>query len=194
MDLSLVTKLRKTTQAGITDCKMALEEAKGDFDKAIGILRKQGEAKAVKKLDTREAKEGLVYSYIHANGKIGSLLVLSSETDFVARNKEFKELAHDLAMQVVAMQPKYLKPEDVPADEIAGEREIYTEQLKKEGKKEEIIEKIVDGKLKKYYEEVCLLNQDFIKNEDIKVDELIKEKIATLGEKIEVVKFCFYKV
>ena len=194
MDLSLVTKLRKATQAGITDCKSALEEAGGDFDKAVEILRKKGEAKAEKKLDTRESKEGLIHAYIHANGKMGSLVQISSETDFVARNQEFKDLAHDIAMHVVALQPKYLTPDEVPAEELDKEKEIYREQLKQEGKKEAIIEKIIEGKLEKYYEDVCLMNQKFIKDEEVTIAELIKNKIATLGEKIEIVKFSFYQI
>lgn len=194
IDTKKITQLRSQTGAGMVECKKALEEAGGDFQKAVEVLRKKGEAKAAKKSAEREAKEGVVYSYIHATNKIGAMLELNCETDFVARNEEFKELAHDLAMHIVALNPLYIKPEDVPQEVLRKEKEVYAEQLRTEAKPEEIIEKIVEGKLNKYYEEVCLLKQPFIKNEDITIEELIKEKIAKLGEKIEINRFCRFEI
>lgn len=178
----------------MVDCKKALDEADGDFDKAVEILRKKGEAKATKKMTERQTKEGIVYSYIHSNNKTGALLELLCETDFVSRTDDFKNLAHDLAMQIVAMSPDYLSPEQVPQDLIEHEKEIYSEQLKNEGKPANIIEKIMQGKLDKFFEEICLLKQPFIKDDKIKVEDLIKQMIAKTGEKIELGRFVRFQI
>lgn len=187
-DIKQVQELRARTGSGLMDAKKALEEANGDLDKAIEILRKAGAAKAAKKAD-REAREGLVASYIHANGKIGSMIILNCETDFVARNEKFQTLAKDIAMQVAASDPQYLTVEDVPESEIAKEKEIYKEQLKKEGKPAEMLDKIAEGKLSKFYEENVLLKQSFIKDDAKTIEQLIEEAISVLGEKIEINKF-----
>ncbi|TSC96336.1 MAG: elongation factor T [Parcubacteria group bacterium Athens1014_10] len=183
-----IKQLREKTGAAILDCKNALEQAGGDIDKAIEILRKQGQ-KIVEKKSSRTVKEGLIGSYMHSNNKIASLIEVNCETDFVARNEEFKKLVHNLAMQVVAANPKYLSLEDIPAKEIEKEKEIYKEQLLKEGKPENMLDKIMQGKLQKYYQEVCLLKQPFIKEDKITIEELIKQAIAKLGENIQVKRF-----
>lgn len=193
-DLQTVTKLRAQTGAGMVDCKKALDESNGDYEKAIEILRKKGEAKATKKMNERQTKEGIVYSYIHSNGKVGVLLEFFCETDFVARTDDFKALAHDIAMQIVAMSPDYLSPEQVPAAVLEKEKEVYREQLKAEGKPEAMMEKILEGKLAKFYEENCLLNQTFIKDDKVKVGELIKQMIAKTGEKIEIGKYARFQI
>jgi len=193
-DLQTVTKLRAQTGAGMVDCKKALDESNGGYEKAIEILRKKGEAKATKKMNERQTKEGIVYSYIHSNGKVGVLLEFFCETDFVARTDDFKALAHDIAMQIVAMSPDYLSPEQVPAAVLEKEKEVYREQLKAEGKPEAMMEKILEGKLAKFYEENCLLNQTFIKDDKVKVGELIKQMIAKTGEKIEIGKYARFQI
>ncbi len=193
IDTKLITSLREKTGAGIVDCKRALEEAEGDITKAIEILRKEGILKASKKME-RETCEGLIYAYLHPNGKIGAMIELDCETDFVARNSEFKDLARDLAMQVAATDPLYLKSEDVPAEVAEKEENIYREALLAEGKPVDLAEKIMSGKMEKYFEEVCLLNQPFIKDEKMTVAELINQKIAKLGEKIEVKRFVRFQI
>ncbi len=189
IDLELITKLRNQTGAGVADCKAALEEVGGDLEKAKEILRKKG-AKIADKRAAKEASEGMIYAYIHSNNKVGALVELNCETDFVAKNEEFKNLAHDLAMQITAQNPLYLTPEDVPEDVLNKEKELIKEELLAEGKPENMLDKIIEGKLNKWYEEVCLSKQPFIKNEDIIIEELINEKIASLGEKIQVGSFC----
>ncbi len=189
VDINLITKLRAQTGAGMKDCREALEEANGDFEKAMEILRKKG-AKIAAKRAEKTASEGIVYAYIHANNKIGALVELKCETDFVAKNEEFKNLAHDLAMQVAAQSPLYISPADIPEEVANKEKEIYKEQLIVEGKPEKMLDKIIEGKMAKWYEDVCLLNQPFIKDEDKTITDLINEKIASLGEKIEVGGFC----
>jgi len=189
IDLELITKLRAQTGAGMKDCREALEEASGDLEKAVEILRKKGAKIASKRAD-KEAKEGVVYAYIHANNKIGALIELNCETDFVARNEEFKNLAHDLAMQIAAQSPLYVSPQDVPAEVINKEKELYKDQFLAEGKPAKMLDKIIEGKISKWHEEVCLLKQPFIKNEDITIEELLNEKIASLGEKIQIGGFC----
>ncbi len=185
----LVSELREQTGAGVVECKNALDEAGGDIEKAIEILRKKGEIKAAKKSAERTAKEGLVHAYVHANGKVGAMVLVSCETDFVARNEEFQAFVHDLAMQIAATNPLYLKPEDVPEEVIAKEKEMYLEELRGQEKPPAVVEKILVGKLEKYFEDICLLKQPFVKDEDITVEELINQKIAKIGEKIEVKKF-----
>ncbi len=190
----LVSQLREQTGAGVVECKNALDETGGDLEKAIEILRKKGEIKAAKKSVERTAKEGLIHAYIHSNGKVGAMVEVSCETDFVARNEEFQALVHDLAMQVAATNPLYLKPEDVPEEVIAKEKEMYLEEIRGQEKPPAVVEKILQGKLEKYFEDVCLLKQPFIKDEDITVEELVNQKIAKIGEKIEVRKFVRYQI
>jgi elongation factor Ts len=192
IDTKTITKLRAMTGAGLGDCKSALDESGGDVEKAVDILRKKGGLKAAKKTSTREAHEGVVDAYIHSNGKAGALVEIRSETDFVARNEKFKELTHDIAMQVVATNALYLTSEQVPDEEIEKEKSIYREQLKNEKKPEDMIEKIIQGKIEKYFDEVCLLRQPFIKDDSLTVQQLIDHNIATLGEKIEIVRFAHF--
>jgi len=192
-DAKLVKQLREMTGAGILDCKKALEEAGGDLEKAAEILRKKGIAKAAKKA-SRETKEGIIHSYIHAGGRVGVLLELNCETDFVARNELFQELAKELAMQIAAMKPKYVSREDVPEEIINKEKEIVKEAALAEGKPPHIADKIADGKIEKFFKEVVLLEQPYIKDDKKTIEELIKEYIAKLGENIKVSRFCRYEV
>ncbi|MEK7211044.1 MAG: translation elongation factor Ts [Patescibacteria group bacterium] len=189
MDNSLVVKLRAMTGAGMVDCKKALEETNGDLDKAADLLRRRGELKAAKKSE-RAVKSGLIHGYIHGGGGIGAMVEVLCETDFVARNPDFQELVHDLAMQVAAENPLYLSPEDVPVEVVEKEKEFYLSDVA--GKPAEIAEKIMAGKLQKYFSEVCLMKQQFIKDEDLTVEELIKNKIAVIGENIQVKRFMRY--
>lgn len=193
VDMALVKKLREQTGVSILECKKAIEEAGNDLEKAAEILRKKGFEKA-KARASREAKQGAVGAYIHANNKIGVLLELGCETDFVAKNEDFLALRKDLAMQIAAMSPKYISKEDVPGDVIEKEKEIYREQMKDSGKPDNIIEKIVEGKLKKFYNEVCLLHQAFFKEDKKTIEEIIAEKIHKLGENIVVKRFIRYQV
>jgi len=185
--VDMVKELRERTGAGVLDCRNALQEVGGDFDKAATLLRKKGLAIAAKKAD-REAKEGLVEAYIHGGGRLGVLLELNCETDFVARTADFRELAHDLAMQIAATNPQYLTPQDIPTDVLERQRRREREQVEGD-KPEEVVERILEGKLKKYYQEVCLLEQPFIKDESVVIGELITAKIAKLGENIKVRRF-----
>lgn len=180
----LVKKIRERTGAGMVAIKKAVDEAGGDEEKAIEILRKQGQSKAAKKAD-RITSEGVVVSYIHSN-KVGALVKLLCETDFVARNEEFVVLAKDIAMHITAMNPGYIKPEDVPVEAVEKEKEIWRAQLATEGKPAEMIEKIMAGKEKKFREESALLTQQFVKNPEMTIGELIIEAIGKMGEKIEV--------
>jgi len=188
-----IKELREKTGAGLNDCKKALEEAKGDMEKAFDYLREKGIASAAKK-SLRTAKEGIIFSYIHSNEKLGVLLEINCETDFVARTEDFKELAKDVAMQIAAMNPIYIKREDVPNEVIEKEKEIYRAQLKDSKKPENVIEKIINGKLEKYFSEVCLLEQQFVKDDKKTIDSLIKEKISKLGENIVVRRFVRFVV
>lgn len=188
VDLKMVVAVREATGAGMVDVKNALEEAGGNKDLAVDILRKKGILKAAGKA-TRETKEGLVHSYIHGNGKVGALVAVSCETDFVARNESFQSLVHDIAMQVVATDPIYLSPEEIPAEVLEREKSIHREVLKSEGKPAEMIEKILEGKMQKYYGEVCLLKQFCIKDDKTTVETMIKQAIATIGENIQIKKF-----
>lgn len=191
LDTSLITQLRTKTGAGIVDCKEALTESNGDLVKAEEILRKKG-LKTVAKKAGRSAKEGVITSYIHAGGKVGVMVELNCETDFVARNDDFQTLAKDIAMHIAASAPEYLKPEDVPSAVLEKEKEILREQLKAEGKPEAMMEKIIEGKLAKFYEERCLLNQVFIKDETKKISDLVQAAIAKIGENIELRRFTRY--
>ncbi|MBU0648891.1 elongation factor Ts [Patescibacteria group bacterium] len=194
METSDILKLRAATGAGMLDCKKALDEAAGDFEKAAEILRKKGQAKAIKKSAEREAKDGIVHAYVHANGKIGAMVELFSETDFVAKNQVFKDLAHDIAMQVAATDPSYLRPEDIPDEVLEKEKDMYRGEMANESKPADILDKIIEGKMTKYYEEVCLLKQTCIKDEEKTIEDLINERIAQLGEKIEIGKFCRFSI
>ncbi len=185
---AMVKDLRKATGAGVLECRKALENANGDFDQAVNLLREKGLAKAAKRAN-REANEGLIGSYIHMGAKVAALVEVNCETDFVARTPEFQSLAHDLAMHVVAARPQFLTPEDVPAEVLEQEKDIYRKQLLEEGKPEQIIDRIIEGKLAKFYEESCLIEQRFVKNPDIKIKDLVKDHIAKLGENIRVRRF-----
>lgn len=188
-----VKQLREQTGASVMDCNQALREAAGDFAKAIEILKKKGSQRAEKKVE-RTAQQGIIEAYIHGNGKIGVLLDLRCETDFVARNAEFKTLAHDLAMHIAAMNPTFVRQEDIPAEILEEERKIYREEFAGLNKPEKVINEIVEGKLRKRAETVCLLRQAFIKNPDMTVEELVKNYIAKLGENIRVAKFVRYEI
>lgn len=187
-----VKELRERTGAGMLDCKNALVETNGDIEKAIVLLREKGLSKAAKK-SGRIAAEGLVDSYIHG-GRIGVLIEVNAETDFVSKTDEFKEFVKDMAMQVAASSPKYVSKEDVPEAEVEKEREILKHQVINEGKPEHIVEKIVEGKLGKFYEQICLLEQPFIREPSVKVQDLLNEKISKIGENIKIRRFTRYEV
>ena len=187
----LVKKLREKTGVGVMTCKEALREAGGDLAKAVEILRKKGAAKALRHA-AKTTKEGLVNSYIHLGGKIGVLIEVSSETDFAAKSKDFKELVKDLSMHIAAANPLYIKREDVPNEVIAKEKEIFQAQV--ENKPANAIDKIVEGKMEKFYEEACLLEQPFVKNQDITIKEYIVSYIAKIGENISIRRFTRYQV
>ena len=186
-----VRELRSKTSAGIMDCKKALKESSGDVGKAIDILRKKG-VKLASEKSTRAAKDGRVESYIHMNGKIGVLLEVNCETDFVARNEEFRQFVKDLTMQIAATHPKYVKREDIAKEELEKEKEILTASVK--NKPKEVIEKIAVGKLEKFYEETCLMDQVFVKDANVKVKDLLSSLIAKIGENIVVRRFTRYKL
>jgi elongation factor Ts len=190
---AMVKDLRARTNAGVLDCKKALQETQGDMEEAVRVLREKGLAIAAKK-SGREAKEGVVASYIHLGGRIGVLLELNCETDFVARTEAFQELAHDLAMQIAAARPLYVQVDDVPPEVVEAEKDIYRKQAEDSGKPPHIIDRIVEGKLSKYYEETCLLLQPFIKDAELTVEQLITDKIAEVGENIVVRRFVRYEL
>lgn len=189
----MVKELREKTGAGMMECKKALQATNGDMEKAILFLRERGMAAAQKKA-SRTAKEGLIASYIHAGGKIGVLVEVNCETDFVARNDDFKELVKDIAMQIAAVKPLYVKREDVPEDVLAKEKEIYLSQAKNSGKPEKVWDKIVEGKLESYYQEVCLYEQPFIKDPKIKIKDLIAQAVGKIGENIRVKRFVRFQL
>jgi elongation factor Ts len=189
----LVKELRERTNAGFSDCRAALVEANGDIHKAIDVLRKKGQAAAAKKA-TREATEGLIGHYIHAGGKIGVIVEINCESDFVARTDAFQQLSHDVAMHIAAVDPKYVRREDVTPEMLEKEREIYTAQARATGKPEPVIQKIVQGKMEKFYEENCLYEQHFIKDETHTIGEMIAQSIAKLGENITIRRFARFKV
>jgi elongation factor Ts len=189
----LVKELRDRTNAGFNDCRAALVEAAGDIEKAIAVLRKKGQAAAAKKA-TREATEGLVGSYIHAGGKIGVLVEVNCESDFVARTEAFQQLCHDIAMHIAALDPKYVRREEVTADMLDKEREIYKAQALATGKPEAVVDKIVTGKMEKFYEENCLYEQHYIKDEGQTIGEMVNAAIAKLGENIAIKRFARFKV
>ena len=188
-----VKALREKTQAGMMDCKRALEEANGDFEKANLILRKKGLA-AVAKRASRATAEGIVFAYIHPGDSLGVLVELNCETDFVAKTSEFRDLAKDLAMHIAALGPKYVRKEDIPGEEISQEKEIYHSKAAASGKPEKVIEKIVEGQLTKYFSEVCLYEQSFVKDDKITVGELISERILLTKENINLRRFERFKL
>ena len=188
-----VAELRAKTNAGMMDCKKALTECDGDFSKAIVWLREKGIAAAAKK-QSRIASEGIVTSYIHMGGKIGVLVEINCETDFVAKTEAFQTLGHEIALQIAAAAPKYVRIEDVPAEEVEKEKEILENQALNEGKPEQIIEKMVEGRVKKFYQDVCLLEQPFVKNPDMTIQSYINEKILQIGEKISVRRFVRFEM
>src|SRR5579872_3490761 len=189
----LVKELRDRTGAGFSDCKNALTESGGDIEQAINLLRKKGQAAAAKKAQ-RATSEGLVGSYIHAGGKIGVLVEVNCESDFVARTEDFQKLCHDVAMHIAALDPRFLRREEVTQEILDREREIYKDQAKQTGKPEPVIEKIVNGKMEKFYEENCLYEQHFIKDEGVTIKELVDQAIAKVGENIAVRRFSRFKV
>lgn len=189
---SLVKELREKTGAGMLDCRNALQDTNGDIDKAIDLLREKGLSKAAKKA-SRIAAEGLVESYIHG-GRIGVLVEVNSETDFVAKTDDFKEFVKDVAMQIAAANPKYVRREEVPAEIVEHEKEVLTQQAMNEGKPENIAQKMVEGRIEKFYKEIVLLEQPFIKDPDKTIETLLKEKIAKIGENISIRRFARFEV
>lgn len=189
----LVKELRDRTGAGFSDCKNALTESGGDIEQAINLLRKKGQAAAAKKAQ-RATSEGIVGSYIHAGGKIGAIVEVNCESDFVARTEDFQRLCHDLAMHVAATDPRFLRREQVTQEILDREREIFREQAKATGKPDPVIEKIVNGKMEKFYEENCLYEQHFIKDEGLTVKEMVDQLIAKIGENISIRRFARFKV
>ena len=189
----LVKELRERTGAGFSDCKTALVEAKGNLEAAIDVLRKKGQAAAQKKA-ARQATEGLIGHYIHAGGKIGVILEVNCESDFVARTEDFQRLCHDVAMHIAALDPRFIRREEVTSEILEREREIYRAQARATGKPDPVIEKIVTGKMEKFYEENCLYEQHFIKDESVTVGELVNQMISKLGENITIRRFVRFKV
>lgn len=191
--VDMVKRLREMTGAGILDCRKALEETGGDFEKAIDYLREKGLARAARKLE-RTAREGLVVAYVHPGNRVGVLLELNCETDFVARTPEFQQLAHDLLLQIAATNPRYIRREDIPAEVLEHERQIYLKEALNEGKPPHIAEKIAENRLARFIQEVCLLEQPFIRDENRTVSERIMEVIARVGENIVVRRFARYEL
>lgn len=189
----VISEIREKTGAGIMNCKEALEYSKGDIEKAIEYLKRKGISLAEKKAD-RVTSAGAVFSYIHMEGKVGCLVEVNCETDFVARTDDFKELVKNIAMQITSMNPLYVKRDDVPSDVIKREMEIYRDEGLKSGKPQNVIDKIVQGKLEKFYKDVCLLEQVFIKDDKILVKDLVMQKIAKIGENIVIKRFVRYKL
>ncbi len=189
----MVKELRDTTGAPFIDCKKALEEVSGDLDKALDILKIKGVAKASKKVG-RDTPEGTVISYIHAGGRIGVMVEINCETDFVAKNEEFQTFAREVAMQIAAANPKYISKEEIPESELEREKEVMKAQVIESGKPANIAEKIVEGKLEKFFEEVCLLNQTHIRDSKVKIDDLLQALIAKIGENIKVRRFTRFQL
>jgi len=189
----MVKELRQATSAGMLDCKKALEASDGDFDKAVEYLREKGLAAAAKRAG-RAASDGIIGVYVHHGSRVAAMIELNCETDFVARTEEFQTLAHDLAMQVTATQPQYLTREDIPPEVIEAEKQIYRAQMADQNKPEHILDRIIEGKLNKFYQETCLLEQPFIKDEDLMVGDLITNAIAKIGENIVLGRFVRYQI
>lgn len=189
----MVKELRTATGAGVLDAKKALEATDGDFDKAADILREKGAARTAKRVD-REASEGVIEVYSHPGNRVGVMLELNCETDFVARNEQFLELAHDLALHIAAMNPQYLSADDVPQDEVDRELAVLRSQALAEGKPEDIVDKIVAGRVKKFYSEFCLLDQPFVKDDKLTIQDLITNVISATGENIKISRFTRYEL
>jgi len=193
INATMVKQLREKTGAGMMDCKKALQEVEGDIDKALEFLRKKGLATAQKRAG-RAMSEGAVQSYIHMTGKLGVLVEVNCETDFVAKNEDFQEFAKNIAMHIAASNPLGIKPEDIPKEIVENEKEIYRAQALDMGKPENILDKIIEGKLKKFYQENCLLNQPFVRDPEISVADLMNELIAKIGENITIKRFVRYQI
>jgi elongation factor Ts len=191
--VELVKELRAETGAGVLECRRALEAHEGDLNKAIAYLREKGLAAAAKRAH-REASEGIIEVYGHPGNRVGVLLEVNCETDFVARTEQFQAFAHDLALHVAAMSPRYMTPEEIPAEELAREKELYRQQALQEGKPERIVERIIKGRLEKFYTETCLMEQPFVKDDDILIKDLVKAKIAELHENIIIRRFARYEL
>lgn len=190
---AMIKELREATGAGILDCRKALEQSGGDFEAAVAYLREKGLAEAAKRTD-REASEGVVEVYAHPGNRVGVMLELNCETDFVARTPEFRALAHDLALHIAFAAPRYISRDQVPEEVIEAEKAVYRAQALGEGKPEHIVDRIVEGKLEKFYKMVCLMEQPFVKDEDITIETLIKDHIARLGENIVMRRFARYEL
>jgi elongation factor Ts len=193
MNITQIKQLRQETGVSISECKRALEESNGDIEKAKEVLRKWGKELAAKKTE-REVKQGIIDSYIHPNKKVGVLLELRCESDFVASSEEFQKLAHELCLQIAAMNPLFTREEKIPEHFLDGEKKIYSEQFKNSGKPQKLVNQIIEGKLKKYKEEICLLSQTWIKDETKTINDLVNEAIAKIGENIVVEKFSRYEI
>ncbi len=187
-----IKKLREETGAGILEAKKTLDETSGDYDKALSILKAKGIARAEKKSAERTAKDGAISTYVHGAGKVGVIVEVNCETDFVARTPQFQELSHAVALQIAAMSPKYVSPEDIPADELAEQKKTFEDAARAEGKPANLLDKIVQGKLDKYYAEVCLLRQPYIRDDKQTIEDLVKAASAQTGEKIVVRRFTRY--
>jgi elongation factor Ts len=190
---NLVKELREATGVGFLDCRKALEEANGDFDKAVELLRERGLAKAAKRAG-REASEGVLELYNHGNGRVGVMLEVNCETDFVARSEQFREFAHEIALQIAAANPMWITEDEIPADILEREKEIARIRAREEGKPENILDRIVEGRIKKYIEEVVLMQQPYIRNEDLTIEDYLHETIAALGENIVIRRFARWEV
>ncbi len=188
-----IKEIREATGAGFMDCRNALEQADGDFDKAVDFLREKGLAKAAKRAG-REASEGMIELYSHGDGRVGVMLEINSETDFVARSDDFRGFAHELALQIAAMSPQYVSEEDIPAEVLEHETEIARKQAIEEGKPENIIDRIAEGRLKKFKDDACLLRQSYIRDDSITIEKLLHEKILSLGENIVIRRFARWEV
>ena len=188
-----IKEIREATGAGFMDCRNALEQADGDFDKAVDFLREKGLAKAAKRAG-REASEGMIELYSHGDGRVGVMLEINSETDFVARSDDFREFAHELALQIAAMSPQYVSEEDIPTEVLEHETEIARKQALEEGKPENIVDRIAEGRLKKFKDDACLLRQPYIRDDSITIEKLLHEKILSLGENIVIRRFARWEV
>lgn len=193
IDISLIQQLRERTGLGMMDCKQALIEANGDIDKAIELLRKKGAAVAAKR-SGKETSEGLVHSYIHPGSRIGVLIEINCETDFVARTQDVKNFAHDIGLHIAALKPLYLNPEEVDPNLLSRERDIFREQMKDSGKPEKIVEQIIEGKVNRFYSEICLMQQTFVKNDQFTVAQVLEELIAKTGENIRIKRFARFEI
>jgi elongation factor Ts len=188
-----IKELREATSAGILDCRKALESANGDFDKAVDYLREKGLAKAAKRSD-REASEGVLELYSHGNGRVGVMVEVNCETDFVARSETFRKFAHEVALQIAAAAPSYVRKEDVPANVLEHEREIARARTLEEGKPAQVVERIVDGRIEKYFDEACLLRQPYIRDEQVTIEKLLAQHIGSIGENIVIRRFVRWEV